>query len=180
MAEDHRERINRELMELLNELRVALPGVQVLFAFLLTVPFTQRFERLRDPTVDVFFAAVILTAVSSVLLIAPSAHHRMRFRQHSKEQMLRVANVSAVAGLFTLALAVGSTVYVITDLVYGSGRARLVGPLVAGFAVLAWFLVPLLYRSDSRIDPEDEGEDQPAAAGAQTSPSRVLVEAGRD
>ena len=87
--EGPQERLDRELMELLNEL--TLPGVQVLFAFLLTVPFSQRFEQLSDRTVDIYFAAVITSAIASVLLIAPAAHHRLRFRNRAKEQMIRVA-----------------------------------------------------------------------------------------
>jgi Family of unknown function (DUF6328) len=84
------ERANRELIELLNELRVALPGVQVLFAFLLTVPFTQRFDVLDATERRVYYAAVMTTAVSTLFLIAPTAHHRLRFRSGVKEQLLRV------------------------------------------------------------------------------------------
>src|SRR6476659_11026750 len=100
VPEDPAERVDRELIELLNELRVALPGVQVLFAVLLTIPFTQRFDTLGAGYRRVYFAAVITTTISSALLIAPSAHHRMRFRHGSKEQILKVANTLALAGMF--------------------------------------------------------------------------------
>src|SRR5919205_1157647 len=90
--EERSERLNRELIELLNELRVALPGVQVLFAFLLAMPFTQRFERLAARDKAVFFAGLLATLVGSALLIAPSAYHRLRFRAGDKEQLIRTAN----------------------------------------------------------------------------------------
>src|SRR3954463_12147179 len=100
MAEETRkERIDRELIELLNELRVALPGVQVLFAFLLAIPFQQGFERIGDGDRRVYFTAVVPTSLASAFLIAPSAHHRMRFRSKSKEQLLVAASVYAIIGL---------------------------------------------------------------------------------
>jgi hypothetical protein len=94
--------LDRELIELLNELRVALPGVQVLFAFLLAVPFANGWERVTDLQRDVFFVAFLATAAASILLIAPSAHHRLRWREGDKEQMLRRAGLTAalVAGGF--------------------------------------------------------------------------------
>ena len=145
---DDGSRLDRELMELLNELRVTLPGVQVLFAFLLTVPFSQRFEQLSDATVDVYFGAVISSAIASVLLIAPAAHHRLRFRDRAKEQLIRVANAMAVIGMMFLAAALGASVYVVADLIYDGGRARLAAGLIAGGAAVIWFVLPLLYRSE--------------------------------
>jgi hypothetical protein len=96
-AEDKKERVNRELIELLNELRVALPGVQVLFAFLLTVPFAQRFGAVSDLQRAVYFVALISTAVASVLFITPTAYHRLRWREPDKEGMLFTANRLAIA-----------------------------------------------------------------------------------
>jgi len=161
VSEGPRKRHNRELIELLNELRVALPGVQVLFAFLLTVPFTQRFGRLADNTVDVYYAAVLLAALSSILLIAPAAQHRSRFRTGSKEQLLRAGNLMAIGGTFCLALSMGATVYVISDLVYGKGLARLVGPVITVVGTMIWFVVPLLYddEPEGREPTEDEQPD---------------------
>jgi amino acid transporter len=154
--ETNEERLDRELIELLNELRVALPGVQVLFAFLLTVPFSQRFETLSSGTTDVYFAAVICSALASILLIAPAAHHRLRFRGHDKEQLLRFANVMALAGLFMLALALGAAAYIVADAIYGIGRARLVAGFLAGGAAFFWFVLPMLYaRGDRRPNPSD-------------------------
>jgi Kef-type K+ transport system membrane component KefB len=150
------ERINRELIEMLNELRVALPGAQVLLAFLLTVPFMQRFDELGTTDRRVYMFAVIAAALGSLLLIAPSAHHRVRFRRRSKEAILRTANVCSVAGMGLLALAVGAAVYLVADVVYGSPFSGIVGAALITATVLLWFVVPLLFFRD----------DPPPAAGA--------------
>jgi uncharacterized protein DUF6328 len=136
-GESKEERINRELIELLNELRVALPGVQVLFAFLLAVPFTQRFRQLTDGQEYAFFLALLCTTAGSALLIAPSAYHRLRFRQHDKEQMLQTANRLAIGGTLFLAIAMTSAVYLITDLVFNASVTMIVTALTA--ATFAWF-----------------------------------------
>jgi hypothetical protein len=162
--ESHKERIDRELMELLTELRVALPGVQVLFAFLLTVPFTQRFGVLDAADRRVFFAAVLFTAVSSALFIAPTAHHRLRFRAGSKEQLLRVANALALIGTLFLALAIGAVVYVITTVLYTGAVPRLIAGIVTGLTVLLWFALPLTYPSRG-----EEEESAPPSVPARTT-----------
>src|SRR5919202_1474373 len=113
--EDRKERLDRELIELLNELRVALPGVQVLFAFLLSVPFSQGFAKVTALQRGVFFASFICTAVASAFLIAPSAYHRLRWRAKDKERMLVTSNRFAVTGMAFLALAISGVVYVVTD-----------------------------------------------------------------
>ena len=171
--EDHQERVDRELIELLNELRVALPGVQVLFAFLLTVPFTQRFRSLSDSTVDVYFAAVALAATATLLLVAPAAHHRVRFRDGVKDQMLRTANALALLGTIFLALALAATMYVIADVVYGSGVARLAAALLAGGAALLWFVLPLaLRRRQSRPDLPSPAPDHRASGDRRAGSDR--------
>src|SRR5213595_3851650 len=96
--ETPKERADRELIELLNELRVALPGVQVLFAFLLAVPFANGWTRVTDLQRDVFFVAFLATAAASILLIAPSSYHRLRWREGDKEHMLVTSNRLAIAG----------------------------------------------------------------------------------
>src|SRR5881396_3856783 len=137
MADENREdRHNRELIELLNELRVALPGVQVLFAFLLAVPFANGFPKLGKLDRDVFFAAFIATALSTVLLIAPNSYHRLRWRQHDKERMLVISNVLTIAGLALLAVVITCTVFVITDLLFHRAWAATFTSLV-GAAFLA-------------------------------------------
>ena len=148
MAESEKERLDRELIELLNELRVALPGVQVLFAFLLTVPFTPRFVELGADDRRSYFIAVVLTAVSTAFLIAPSAQHRMRFRQQAKPSLLNVANACTIAGLAFLVAAVSVAIHLITKVLYGSGDAALVASLLTGLTVFLWFLLPMLLPRD--------------------------------
>src|SRR5256885_7965995 len=110
--------LDRELIELLNELRVVLPGVQVLFAFLLAVPFANGWARVTDLQRDVFFVAFICTAAASILLIAPSAYHRLRWREGDKEQMLRISNRLAIAGTVFLALGMTAVVFLISDILF--------------------------------------------------------------
>jgi len=156
-SESADERANRELMELLNELRVALPGVQVLFAFLLTIPFSQRFTELDANDKRVYFWAVLATAGATLCLIAPTAHHRLRFRSGVKEQLLRVANAFALVGLVLLAFAVSAATYVVTDLVYPGTLPRVVAGVLAGAFVVVWFLVPLFYRRERTPEPHSPG-----------------------
>jgi Kef-type K+ transport system membrane component KefB len=141
--ETREQRINRELIELLNELRVALPGVQVLFAFLLILPFSQGFPKLGDVDRDVFFVAFITTALSTVLLIAPSSYHRLRWRQHDKERMLVVSNILTIAGLFLLAVAITCTVFVITDFLFHRTWAATFTAIVAASFLVLWYGLPL-------------------------------------
>ena len=140
------ERLDRELIELLNELRVVLPGVQVLFAFLLTVPFTQRFNEVTDLQKDAYFASFLCTAVATVLLIAPSAYHRLQWRQRDKENMLVVANRLAIAGTVFLALAVTGSVFFVTDFLFGALATGIVTGLVAGLFTWFWYGLPLTRR----------------------------------
>jgi glucose-6-phosphate-specific signal transduction histidine kinase len=143
MAESAEERHNRELIELLNELRVALPGVQVLFAFLLAVPFANGFPKLSSTGRDLYFAAFIATALSSVLLIAPSSYHRLRWRQHDKERMLIISNTLTIAGLFSLAVAITCVVFVITDYLFHRTWAAAFTALVGATFLLLWYGLPL-------------------------------------
>lgn len=138
-------RRDRELMELLNELRVALPGVQVLFAFLLTVPFTQRFSSITGTQRNVFFAAFLAAAAATAFLIAPTAYHRIRFREGDKEQMLKTANILAIVGTVFLALAIVCVVFLITDILFGGWVPALVTAISAGIFVGLWYGLPL-YR----------------------------------
>src|SRR6185312_15038118 len=110
-----KDELNRELIELLNELRVALPGVQVLFAFLLTVPFANGWTRTTDLQRDLYFVTLLLTALATIFLIAPSAYHRIRFRSHDKLALIVYANRFVVAGLVLLALAMSCAGTLVTD-----------------------------------------------------------------
>ena len=148
-GETHKERVDRELIELLNELRVALPGVQVLFAFLLTVPFSSGYARLTEGQRGWYFATFLATAAASALLMAPTSYHRITFREGSaqKERMLKTANSFAIVGTFLLSLAIGGAVFVVADLLYGVVIAGAVaGVVVAGMAWL-WFGLPLWRRT---------------------------------
>lgn len=142
-------RRDRELMELLNELRVALPGVQVLFAFLLTVPFAQGFKDITPTQRNVYFAAVLCAATATALLIAPSAYHRIQFREGDKERMLKISNALALAGLFFLASAVVCSMFVITDVVIGGSWTPLVTAVFAGLFAVLWFVLPLYRKTKS-------------------------------
>jgi amino acid transporter len=144
MADENKEeRHDRELIELLNELRVALPGVQVLFAFLLTVPFSNGFPKLGRFDRDIYFVAFIATAVSTVLLIAPSSYHRLRWRQRDKERMLVISNYLTIAGLAALAVAISATVFVITDFVFQRAWASTFTAIVAMLFLVFWYGLPL-------------------------------------
>ena len=140
--------LNRELIELLNELRVALPGVQVLFAFLLAVPFASGWQRVTNFQRDVFFVAFLCTTAATILLIAPSTYHRLRWREHDKEHLLVAANRLTIAGSVFLALAIISVVLLITDLLFSLGWAILATALVAfGFGWF-WYGLALLRRAE--------------------------------
>jgi predicted neutral ceramidase superfamily lipid hydrolase len=154
--ESSAERANRELIELLNELRVATTGVQVLFAFLLTVPFTQRFEDLDATDRRVYYLAVMTTAAATLFLIAPTAHHRLRFRSGVKEPMLRVANAFAIVGVVLVAIAITLVVYLITDMIYDATAAAVAAGCLAGAFVIVWLLVPIAYRPKPTPPPAPE------------------------
>ena len=148
MAEEtHEERVNRELIELLNELRVALPGVQVLFAFLLAVPFSQRFERTTELQRDAFMVALLSTLAGSVFLIAPSAYHRIRFRDRDKEALLQISNVFAIVGMVFLAIGMTSVVFLVTDMIFKGPVTAVVTSFTAGLFALVWFVLPLVRKS---------------------------------
>jgi hypothetical protein len=145
-AESEKQRVDRELIELLNELRVVLPGVQVLFAFLLTVPFSNGFSRMTNPQRDVFFIAFLTATVATVLLIAPSTYHRIMFRQGDKKQMLFASNRLMLLGTGFLAVSMAASVYVITDVLFQVPIAVTVAITAALVFVLVWYLMPLYRR----------------------------------
>jgi predicted membrane channel-forming protein YqfA (hemolysin III family) len=144
--ETNEERLDRELIELLNELRVVLPGVQVLFAFLLTVPFTNQFQEITNQQRQVFFATFLLTTAATALLIAPSAYHRLRWRQHDKEQMLQTANRLSIAGMVFLTCALVGAAFLVADLLFHATAAAVVTAVVAGFFAWFWWGLPLVRR----------------------------------
>ena len=151
--ETKEDRHNRELIEFLNELRVALPGVQVLFAFLLAVPFANGFPKLGKVDRDIFFVAFIATALATVLLIAPSSYHRLRWRQHDKERLLVISNGMTIAGLACLAVAITSTVFVITDFLFHRWWAAAFTALIGACFLLLWYGLPLAAAIQDRRKP---------------------------
>jgi Family of unknown function (DUF6328) len=156
------ERTDRNLAELLGELRVALPGVQVLFAFLLIVPFNSGFDDTTAFQRDVYLGTLICTALASALLIAPSMNHRLEFRKGDKEHLVKVSSRLTIAGLTLVALAITGAMMLVTDYVFGTA-ATVVTTTAVGLAVgLLWYAMPLQRRrtlsrrrSQDRPGPED-------------------------
>ena len=147
MAEKDQSDLDRELIELLNEHRLTLPGVQVLFAFLLIAPFSQGFDRVNDLQKYAYLAALVLTALGSALLIAPTPYHRIRFRERDKEAMLQIANRLAIAGTVCLAAAISCALFFVTDFLFRSPVPALVTALVAGTIACFWYALPLFRKA---------------------------------
>jgi hypothetical protein len=142
---NERERLrDRQMIELLNELRVALPGVQILFAFLLTVPFSQRFPKLTSFQGDVFYVTLIATTLSAACLIAPSAAHRLRFHQSDREWLIESANGLMIIGLGFLAIAIGAAFLLITDVLFNGARVWIYSVIMWLVILGLWFLRPLI------------------------------------
>jgi hypothetical protein len=148
-GESRRERVNRELIELLNELRVALPGVQVLFGFLLAVPFSNGYDRVTNFQRAVFFITLSSTAVSTAFFIAPSAYHRIHFRNHEKEQLLFTSNRFAIVGLVFLAIAMIGVMVLVTSMLYSSTAVVVAGVLAGALFFGLWAALPLKRRYDA-------------------------------
>ena len=144
--ESEEQRLDRNLAELLQELRVAGLGVQVLFGFLLSLPFTNRFSSLSSGQRGLYLVGLLLAALATVLLLAPVAYHRLVFRRHEKRQLLRFANLTALLGLVAVALAVSAAVLLDVSFVEGGALVPAVG--VAMFVVFGglWFARPLRQR----------------------------------
>ena len=141
------ERADRNLSELLQELRVALPGIQVLFAFLLVVPFSERFDELSDAQEKLYFAVLLCVALSTALLVAPTVGHRILFRRQEKEYLVTVANRLALSGLFVLAVAMCGVVALISGFLFGT--ATMVVTTIGTAIVFGglWYAGPLLRRA---------------------------------
>jgi O-antigen/teichoic acid export membrane protein len=147
--ETEAERIDRNVSELLQELRVAGLGVQVLFGFLLAMPFTNLFASL-DPEQDRLYLAVLLLAtLATALLTAPVAYHRLVFRRHKKHDLLRFANTVALAGLVCVALAISGAVLLVVSVVYDGLVAAIVAAIVAGTYFVLWYVVPHFGHRDT-------------------------------
>ena len=141
--ETDEERVDRNLLELLNELRVALPGVQVLFGFLLIVPFSQGFPDVTAFQEKSYFVVLLCTAAASAFLIGPSMHHRIEFREQDKEHIVLVANRMAIVGLTFLALAMIGVMMLITDVLFDAAATAIVTAVTAITFALLWYAIPL-------------------------------------
>ncbi|HWH24213.1 MAG TPA: DUF6328 family protein [Candidatus Limnocylindria bacterium] len=145
MAEEtEKERIDREVIELLNELRVTLPGVQVLFAFLLILPFQPGFDGVTDLERAVYYVAFLATSAATILLIAPASYHRLRFRAGDKLRMLLVSNRLVIGGMICLAIAVCASVFLIAEVILGDLGGAATAAAVALAIVIFWYVIPLL------------------------------------
>ena len=168
-GESNKERLDRELMELLQELRVVIPGVQVLLAFLLTAPFQQRFAGLPGSMRNAFFASIACATLATAFLIAPSAHHRLRWRAGEKERLVRVGNQMAIIGTVFLATAIVLALYVVTDVLFTTDLAVMTAIAAAVVFGVLWYVVPWLGRFKSNSDgyePENDRQAQEESRGA--------------
>ena len=145
-TEDEQERLNRQMMELLNELRVAMPGVQILFGFLLTVPFQQRFSQVNDFQQTVYFVTLVTAAAAAAFLIAPSALHRVMFEQQDKPNIIHIGTVELLVGLGALAIAMNGAVLLVTDVLFAAGTVTVTVVLLSTLYFTLWFGFGLVRR----------------------------------
>lgn len=145
-VEEEQERLNRELIELLNEVRVAMPGVQVLFGFLLAVPFQQRFHLADDFQRHTYLVTLLFAAVATALFIAPTAYHRVMFRQRDKPALIKFGNQVTIAGITCLAIAMNGAVLLVTDVIFTGPTPLVTIAALASVYVWLWFGIPVLRR----------------------------------
>jgi cation transport ATPase len=146
-SQEEQERLNRQMTELLNELRVAMPGVQVLFGFLLAVPFQPRFDAVTAFQRDVYFVTLIAAAVATAFLIAPSAYHRIAFQQHDKPRIIKVGTVQFVCGLVALAIAMNGAVLLVTDFIFKEATVIVTVAAIGSLFTWLWFGIGLWRRT---------------------------------
>ena len=149
MAEKHsrsKAELDQEWGELVEEHRLAMPGTQVLFAFLLVLPFQRRFEELSDQQTYVYYAALLCAAVAIILLITPTAAHRLLWRHGEKDALLRISTVTGIAATAFLAAGMTASVYLITDFLFGEPATAIVSAVLAGLFIAFWYGLPLLRR----------------------------------
>ena len=152
--ESEGERLNRELDQLLGELRVAMPGVQVLFAFLLAVPFQQRFAQVTEFQRDVYFMTLLASAAASALFVAPTAYHRLMFRQRDKPRLLAISTKLALLGLACLAFAMNGAVLLVTDVLFSRTTAVVTVAATGTLFIGLWFVLGLFRKlGKDTIDP---------------------------
>lgn len=144
--ETEHERIERDYVELLEEIRIALPGGEVMLAFLLTAPFSERFGRLHDAQKLVYFVSLLCIALATALLLAPTAYHRIRFQAGDKPWITRRGTALVLAAMIAMVPGISGTLFVVTDVTFSRLAALVVSGGAAMFLVGLWFVVPLLRR----------------------------------
>ena len=154
-----KERLEREHGELLEELRALIPGAQVLFGFLLAIRFTSPFTDLNTVQRYVYYATLLTTAVALVFLLAPSAYHRLRFREGDKDAMVRKGNREAIAGTGAIALAFTGVLYLITDLLFTSQAAIAVAIVFFALTAWRWWAIALYRKARERAEAKDTSAD---------------------
>jgi hypothetical protein len=162
MAETQKERDDREFRELIEEIRVILPGVQILGALLFTVAFSNKFESFSAMETRVYFAGFIASGVAAALLIAPTAAHRILWRQPKKERLLRTASRCAFAGTVALAAALILTTYLVGEFIYGNSVGAIVTALFLGIMAWLWYALPFVQRLTGPDDAAGEQPDRPS------------------
>ena len=155
MSETSKERTDRQLIELLNELRVALPGAQVLLGFLLAVPFATRFGRVSGGEKIALFIALITTVAGTLLLMAPTVYHRLRWGRGGKTDVIVIAGRMFLVGTALLAVGIVAVVYLVTAVLYGTGVAVATTFLTASAVVFLWYLLPLRRAAQGDIRTEE-------------------------
>ena len=143
-GESTQQRRNRQLIELLNELRLAVPGVQMLFGFLLAVPFTTRFSSASRLDRNLYLVALLSAAAATLCLIAPTAIHRIEWQHGQKQQLLQLSNHLAIIGTVFLAVAISTAIGFITDFLLGGAWAALIAGVSALLFAALWYAVPLI------------------------------------
>jgi hypothetical protein len=161
--ESAKERVDRELIELLNEVRVALPGVQVLFAFLLVLPFQQGWSQIDDVARALYFAALVASAVATAVLITPSVYHRLNFRRRNTERMLHDSNLLVIIGTSFVAVEIACAIFLIADVAYGRDIAIVATVLTLALYAALWWALPLWRRREPDDEPDREPDQQPNA-----------------
>jgi hypothetical protein len=172
-GENPKQRVDRELHELLEEIRVALPGVELLFGFLLILPFSERFDVLGAPQRAIYLVCLLATAAATALFISPSAQHRVGFRALNKERLLIRMNRRVIAGLILVAVAISLATALIVWIVFAPTWALVIGLGTAAWFIAWWFFVPPFWRwrrvfrdeMSSDHDSGDEADGNVDAAG---------------
>jgi low temperature requirement protein LtrA len=144
--ESEKERLDRNLTELLGELRVALPGVQVLFAFLLVVPFNPRFPQVSAFQEKLYFGTLLCSAAATAFLIAPTVQHRITFRQQDRPHLVERSNLLAIIGLGFLAVAMTGAIVLVTDFLFGPATTVVAAIVVGGMFAALWYAIPVRRR----------------------------------